>query len=161
MSHDKYFNLIKQWLISKGNRAVGKQVLPFYLIIAFSALVYIYMEDLSHRKVALVILALFALPLPFLCLNIIILCFRAKLSSASFITIEKNKVIIKTKSGHLKHFTDLNIKYFDGCFIDFINKKNLFESYALFGNEVFLQKVIDELRQNGFEVVKISEEKIY
>lgn len=161
MFSEGYFNLGKRCLFSKGQRALGKQVMPFYLILVTCAFVFLYMENSSLKNIFLVILSLLALPILVVSLTMIGLVIRAKSSKKKELSIEKNKVIIRTKSGKIKSFSSLHIKYFDGCFIDFTDKNNLFDNHALFGDEEFLNKVIDELKLNGFEVFKISDQKIF
>lgn len=155
-----YVVLFKSYVLSKGLGMIGKQVMPFYVIIIVLSSIYLYMENSNIKVILYVVLSIAGLPLLVLGFHLSMLFLKAMSSSKKIISIIDKNIVIRKDGKEKIYYSNLYIKYFDECFIDFINKDNPFESHALFGDVGFLYAVVGELKKNGFEVFNVKNKEV-
>lgn len=153
MFSGKYLKTYLQFLSSEGGRALYKEVLPAYVLIVIATSIYLFMEKSSPMICFNVFLFLLGIPICAIGYNFVTISSRARSSSNKNIKINSGTITItnlKTNQSHT--YSDMHIRYFQGSYIDFIDKANIFSGHALFGNKNFLDEVIDNLLKNGFKI---------
>lgn len=160
MFSGSYIGTFVQFLTSKGGKALFKEVLPAYVIIIFCGLIYCYMERSSLSTWLLVLAAEMSLPIIALIFMFFLFIQRAIPSSRRLIRIESRVIIFSNLAGiHQRSFTDMLIHYVEGSHIDFIDKNNIFNGYAMFGDLEYLESVLSKLSENGFTIIQYPQAK--
>lgn len=153
MFNSGYIKNYLQFLTSNGSKATFIEVLPAYIFIVLAGMVYIYMEKLHSIESLKVISALIFLPVLAIIFNFMTISARAFASSKKQFKFENGLITISSLDGKSQRtFSDMNIRYVEGSYIDFIEKANVFNGYALFGEKDFLERVVAELVEGGMKV---------
>lgn len=160
MFNGSYFNNYSQFLSSKGGRASIKEVLPAYTFIIAAGIIYIYMEKLPLDSIMLVFAFIVGLPFIAMIFGFIGVSSRAFRSSSKQILIENNKIQISSLDGKkVWNYHEMLVRYFDGSYIDFIDKNNVLNGHALFSDKETLENIIIHIQRCGFSVTRVPEIK--